>query len=216
MDAKTDPSAISHLPDLAWPPAGVSDSVPFGVFTDQATYDLEQERVFRPTWNYLALEAEIPNAGDYKSTFLGDTPVVVTRDTEGEIHAWVNRCAHRGAMVCRENQGNNADGTYTCVYHQWAFDAKGDLIGVPFRRGLGGKGVAACSSCHSPTGQGNAFAGFPSLSGQPAAYVVQQLTEYREGRRKTDEVFGGMMRGVAEGLTDTEISLLANYLQGLH
>ncbi len=85
-----------------------------------------------------------------------------------------------------------------------------------YRGGLGGKGVAACSACHAPTGKGNAFAGFPSLSGQPAGYIVQQLTEYREGRRQTDEVFGAMMRGVAEGLTDTEILLLADYLQGLH
>lgn len=85
-----------------------------------------------------------------------------------------------------------------------------------YRGGLGGKGVAACSACHAPTGKGNAFAGFPSLSGQPAEYIVQQLTEYREGRRRSDEIFGGMMRGVAEGLTDTEIALLADYLQGLH
>ena len=140
MDAKTDASQIDKITDLAWPEAGVVDSVPFGVFTDPATYELEQERLFRPTWNFLALAAEIPESGDFKSTFIGDTPVVVTRNPEGEIHAWVNRCAHRGAMVCREIRGNSADGTFTCVYHQWAFDPKGDLIGVPFRRGLAGKG----------------------------------------------------------------------------
>lgn len=140
MDAKTDSSSVEKISQLVWPEEGVVDAVPFGVFSDQTTYDLEQERLFRPSWNYLALAAEIPNPGDYKSTHIGDTPVVVTRDQQGEIHAWVNRCAHRGALVCRENSGNNSDGTYTCVYHQWAFDAKGDLVGVPFRRGLGGKG----------------------------------------------------------------------------
>jgi len=50
----------------------------------------------------------------------------------------VNRCAHRGALVCRELKGNVQ--THTCVYHQWSFDAKGDLVGVPFRRGIAGKG----------------------------------------------------------------------------
>lgn len=85
-----------------------------------------------------------------------------------------------------------------------------------YRGGIASKGVAACSSCHAPTGKGNAFAGFPAINGHPAAYIVKQLTEYREGRRATDEEFGQMMRGVAEGLTDTEILLLANYLQGLH
>lgn len=85
-----------------------------------------------------------------------------------------------------------------------------------YRGGIANKAVAACSACHSPSGKGNAFAGFPAIGGQPAQYVINQLTEYREGRRQTDADFGAMMRGVAEGLTDSEIALLANYLQGLH
>lgn len=85
-----------------------------------------------------------------------------------------------------------------------------------YRGGIIGKGVAACSACHSPNGQGNAPAGFPVLSGQPKEYTIAQLTAYREGERKSDESFGGMMRGVAGGLTDKEIAALADYLQGLH
>ena len=85
-----------------------------------------------------------------------------------------------------------------------------------YRGGIANKAVAACSACHSPSGNGNAFAGFPAIGGQPPQYVINQLTEYREGRRQTDANFGAMMRGVAEGLTDSEILLLANYLQGLH
>ena len=85
-----------------------------------------------------------------------------------------------------------------------------------YRAGIARKGVAACSACHSPAGKGNAQAGFPSLSGQPAAYTIAQLKAYREGARDSDEAYGGMMRGVAEGLTDTEIALLADYIQGLN
>ena len=85
-----------------------------------------------------------------------------------------------------------------------------------YRAGIARKGVAACSACHSPSGKGNAQAGFPSLSGQPAAYTIAQLKAYREGARDSDEAYGGMMRGVAEGLTDTEIALLADYIQGLN
>ena len=85
-----------------------------------------------------------------------------------------------------------------------------------YRGGLLAKGVAACTACHSPTGAGNAPAGFPVLSGQRFDYVVAQLTAYREGQRKTDEVHGAMMRQVAVGLTDTEIRAVANYVQGLH
>lgn len=85
-----------------------------------------------------------------------------------------------------------------------------------YRGGILEKGVAACTSCHSPTGEGNGPAGFPDIGGQPTGYTVAQLTAYREGQRSTDEAYGGMMRGVASRLTDTEIKALAAYLSGLH
>jgi anthranilate 1,2-dioxygenase large subunit len=136
MDAR-----VTRTAGLVWPGEGISAAVPYGVFTEQAVYDEEQAKIFRgPTWSFIGLAAEVPNAGDFKATFVGDTPVVMTRDDKGAINAWVNRCAHRGALVCRELRGNNPAGTYTCVYHQWSFDARGDLVGVPFRKGLGGKG----------------------------------------------------------------------------
>jgi len=123
---------------LAWPSEGMT-RVPYQVFFDPAIYELEQEKLFRgPLWSYVALEAEVANAGDFKATFIGDTPVVVTRDKEGALHAFVNRCAHRGALVCREPRGNRV--RHTCVYHQWSYDLKGNLIGVPFPKGIDGKG----------------------------------------------------------------------------
>ena len=85
-----------------------------------------------------------------------------------------------------------------------------------YRGGILDKGVAACTSCHSPTGDGNGPAGFPDVGGQPKEYTVAQLTAYREGQRTTDEYYGGMMRGVAARLTDTEIDALAEYLRALH
>jgi len=125
---------------IASPPAAAADGsrVPYGVFTSQAVYDLEQERIFRgPTWSFLGLEAEIKAPGDFKSTFIGDTPVVMTRTEEGGLAAWVNRCAHRGAMVCRQLRGNAS--SHSCVYHQWRYNLEGDLYGVPFLRGLNGQ-----------------------------------------------------------------------------
>lgn len=85
-----------------------------------------------------------------------------------------------------------------------------------YRGGILDKGVAACIACHGPSGKGNAPAGFPAIGGLSKAYSITQLTDYREGRRTTDEAYGGMMRGVAGRLTDTEIAALADYLQGLH
>ena len=126
---------------LKWPAGADHTAVPYSVFNSKEVYELEQEKLYNgPTWNYLASEAELPDNGSFKSTYIGDTPVVVTRGQDGEIYAWVNRCAHRGAEICRERHGKSEDGAYTCVYHQWAFDAEGDLRGVPFQRGLAGKG----------------------------------------------------------------------------
>ena len=85
-----------------------------------------------------------------------------------------------------------------------------------YRGGIARKGVAACTACHSPSGKGNGQAGYPSLAGQPVDYTIAQLTKYRESVRKTDESYGGMMRGVAETLTDSEIAILADYIRGLH
>lgn len=123
---------------LAQFPREDGSRVPYKVFSSQAIYDLEQERIYRgPTWSFLGLEAEILNPGDYKSTFIGDTPVVMTRTEDGGLGAWVNRCAHRGAVVCRLNRGNAL--SHNCVYHQWSYDTRGNLLGVPFRRGSKGQ-----------------------------------------------------------------------------
>lgn len=123
---------------LVWPNEGVS-RVPYAVFSDAAIYRREQERIFRgPTWHFLALEAELPEAGSFKTTQVGDTPVIVVRDAENGINALVNRCAHKGAMICFEPCGKREN--FTCVYHSWAYDLKGNLTSVAFRRGINGKG----------------------------------------------------------------------------
>jgi anthranilate 1,2-dioxygenase large subunit len=126
---------------MQWPENADHTAVPYYLFNDQDIYNREQHKIYNgPAWHFVALEAELLQLGSYKSTYIGDTPVVVTRGQDNEIYAWVNRCAHRGAEVCRHRHGVSEDGTFTCVYHQWAYDAKGDLRGVPFQRGLAGKG----------------------------------------------------------------------------
>ena len=124
--------------ELAWPRKDLS-RVPYPVFMDPTYFEREQECIFRgPLWCYLVLEVEIPNPGDFRTTYVGDTQVVVVRAEDNSIHAFINRCAHRGTQLVRELAGNTKN--FTCVYHHWCYDQKGDLIGVPFLRGLKGKG----------------------------------------------------------------------------
>lgn len=118
-----------------WPAEGIA-RVPYWAYSAPDVYAAEQARIFcGPSWSYVALEAELPGAGDYVRTFIGDKPVVVVRDQSGAIHCVENRCAHRGVQFCQKHLGN-AGGEFMCPYHQWTYDLAGNLIGVPFRRGV--------------------------------------------------------------------------------
>ena len=121
-----------------WPALDYS-RVPYRLYHDPEIYAEEQQRIFRgPAWSYLGLDAEIPNPGDFRASYVGDTPVIVNRDEKGEVHAFVNRCAHRGALVRRELSGNAKN--HICIYHQWCYGLDGGLSAIPFRRGIRGKG----------------------------------------------------------------------------
>ena len=125
----------------SWPAEGLR-RIPDWVYTDQAIYDREVERIFHGrTWNYVALEAEVPNPGDFIRSNVGPTPVVVTRGVDGAIHVFENRCAHRAAEFCRELAGNARE--LVCPYHQWTYELDGRLRSIPFRRGVAGKGGMA-------------------------------------------------------------------------
>lgn len=122
-----------------WSDTEAGVAVPYEVFTSPEFYEYEQQRIFRgPVWSFVGLEAEVPDAGSYKTTSIGESPVVVTRDKDGCINVLQNRCAHRGATVCREPRGQVKH--LECVYHQWAYDLQGKLLSVPFRRGVRGEG----------------------------------------------------------------------------
>lgn len=120
-------------------PAGELTRVPYWLYRDEAVYARERERLFMGrTWNFVGLDCEIPKPGDYKTTFIGDVPVIVVRDEDGVVQVLENRCAHRGALVCLKPFGNAK--RLTCVYHAWSYDLKGGLAGLAFRNGIKGQG----------------------------------------------------------------------------
>src|ERR1700751_16809 len=121
-----------------WPALDYS-RFPYRLYHDAEIYACEQERIFRgPVWSFLGLDAEIPNPGDFRATYLGETPIIFNRDEKGAVQAFVNRSAHRGAQVRRELSGNAAN--HICIYHQWCYALDGSLTAIPFRRGIRGKG----------------------------------------------------------------------------
>lgn len=123
---------------VEWPTNDYS-RVPYSLYHDAELYERERELIFRgPVWSYVGLEAEIPNPGDFRTTWLGDIPVVFQRDRAGALQAFVNRCAHRGAIVRRELSGNARN--HVCIYHRWCYSQSGRLTGVPLRNGVRGEG----------------------------------------------------------------------------
>ena len=83
-----------------------------------------------------------------------------------------------------------------------------------YRGGDSKKEIPACSSCHSPTGKGNALAVFPHIAGQKTDYTIKQLTDFREGHR-TNDGDTKIMRTIAEKLSNKEVEAVANYISGL-
>lgn len=105
------------------------------VFTDEKLFELEMKHIFEGNWIYLAHESQIPNNGDYYTTFMGRQPIIIARNKDGELNAIINSCSHRGATLCRHKTGNKS--TYTCPFHGWTFNNSGKLLKVKDPRDAG-------------------------------------------------------------------------------
>src|SRR3984957_1903593 len=112
-----------------------NDSVHRSIYTDQDIFDMEMDMIFNKTWVFLAHASEIAEEGDYKTTYIGKHPVIVTRLADGAVTGLINRCRHRGPIVCQHEYGNSKH--FRCPYHSWTYDNSGNLIGVPMPQGYG-------------------------------------------------------------------------------
>lgn len=122
------PRGASRWSDLVQP-----DRVHRSVYTDPGVFDREQSNIFGGTWVYIAHESEIPNEHDFVTRHLGLRPIIVTRDGQGHVNVLLNRCRHRGATVCRVQEGSAR--SFTCPYHGWTYQNNGSLTGVPWQKG---------------------------------------------------------------------------------
>ena len=119
---------------VKWPSKSLTD-IPYDLFTSRAQYELEKEAIFKgPAWHYLCLRVEVLNPGDYVVSHIGETSIIVVRNEQKIIKAMVNRCAHRGAMLCQKRSGTTRK--FSCVYHAWSYDLDGNLTNVAFSKGI--------------------------------------------------------------------------------
>jgi phenylpropionate dioxygenase-like ring-hydroxylating dioxygenase large terminal subunit len=96
-------------------------------------FQLEMERVFNRGWLYLGHESEVPQPNDFVTRTILGRPLILCRDAEGKLHAFINSCRHRGAEVCRAERGNAKQ--FTCFYHAWSYSTAGQLVAVPDKAG---------------------------------------------------------------------------------
>src|SRR5260370_12390870 len=82
------------------------DRVHVSIYTDPSRFEEEMKRIFYTTWVFVGHESEVKNIGDYKTTYIGHMPVIVTRDGNNEMRVLMNRCLHRGATLCAREKGN--------------------------------------------------------------------------------------------------------------
>ena len=100
------------------------------IFHDQEIYQQELEKIFTRAWLFIGHESLVPNPNDFFNTYMGEDPVIVTRDGKGQLHAMLNMCRHRGNRVVRADDGNAKN--FMCTYHGWTYSSDGGkLVSVP-------------------------------------------------------------------------------------
>jgi phenylpropionate dioxygenase-like ring-hydroxylating dioxygenase large terminal subunit len=182
----------------AWPGDTLA-RVPYWVYQDPENYQAELRRLFEgPVWNYVCLESDIEKPGEFRTTFVGEMPVIVVRGEHGEIHAFENRCAHRGALIALEDAGTAK--RFQCIYHAWTYNLRGDLVTIAFEKGAHGRGgmpEGFCKDEHGPrklrttTLNGLVFASLSDATPPIEQYLGEQvLARVRRVLRKPMRVLG--------------------------
>lgn len=144
------------------------------VYRDREVFEWEMKYIFEGTWNFVGLSSQAARPCDFFTTQVGRSPVIVTRDAEGQLHCLINSCRHKGALVCHHQQGSAR--TFVCQYHGWAYDAAGRNIFIKHKPE---GGYNACFDRHNhnlqPVARFDSYRGLLFASLNPH---VPELQEY--------------------------------------
>jgi p-cumate 2,3-dioxygenase subunit alpha len=188
-------------------------------FTDGGIMEREYEAVFDTCWLYLGHESELAKPGDFLTRTVARRNILFTRDGQGQLHALLNTCPHRGATVCREAKGNAK--VFQCFYHGWVFGCDGKLKGQPgeerYTEGHRASGVTNMT----PVPRFERHAGFCFVSFKPD---IMALTDYLAGAKDYLELIAShsesgmaIVEGAQEYAIRANWKLLAeNSVDGYH
>jgi phenylpropionate dioxygenase-like ring-hydroxylating dioxygenase large terminal subunit len=99
------------------------------VFVSRDVLEDEHRAIFNTCWIYVGHASEVKNPGDFRTRQVAGRPVIFCRDRAGQVRALINSCRHRGALVCREREGNARQ--FQCIYHGWTYNTDGSIKGIP-------------------------------------------------------------------------------------
>ena len=114
-------------------------------YTSPELFQLEMEHLFANCWVYVGHASQVPKAGDFYATTVGDQPVVMVRQHDGSVKVLHNRCLHKGVQVAPDGAGH-AGRHFRCPYHAWTYKLDGALQSVPLRQGYENTGFEHCEA----------------------------------------------------------------------
>ena len=106
-------------------------------YSDEGVFEQELNKIFYKSWIYVGHESQVPNPGDYWTTWIGRERVILCRSEDAQVHVLYNRCPHRGTLICNNLHGN-ARKAFRCPYHAWQFNLDGSLRNIPMKQGYEG------------------------------------------------------------------------------
>ncbi len=129
MNKQQRPQSESEKPAIDYTNLIQSDRIHGSLYTRQDIFDEEMDRVFYGNWVFIGHDSEIPKTGDYVCRTIARESLVMVRTRDDNINVMINRCAHRGNMICVHPEGNAK--FLKCLYHGWIYSLNGELLDVP-------------------------------------------------------------------------------------
>jgi len=120
-----DLNKIARLLDARRPGHGL----PQALYNDPDAFEFDLDAIFGRSWIMVGFEVELPRPGSWMAVTVGRSPVLITRDRDGRLHAFHNTCRHRGAQICKPGKG--AAARLVCPYHRWTYELSGELANAP-------------------------------------------------------------------------------------
>ena len=146
--------------------------------TSTDLFQRERELIFNRCWIYLAHESEVEKPGDYRRRTVAGRPLFFARSKDGQVRVFLNTCPHRGALICRRDEGNAE--VLQCFYHAWTFNTNGELIGVPGEDAYGPGWERGELGLKEPP-RVESYRGFVFVSFNP---LVEDLVTYLAGAKE--------------------------------